>query len=622
MKPVQWFQPPRVVLTLFISLMAACALALAWLGWQVVVQDRAVEAQQRQEQVERAADRAVAAMERALAIPDVTVMMAADGSVEVTPAGRLAYVPEHAAAVPAPEIFAEAEALEFDRRDRSQAGDTYRRLAESSDTQIRAEALMRLARVRRREGKWAQALEAYTLLERLGAARVAGMPASLVARAARYSALAESGDGAAARREAAAVWADLTAGKWRITKATLETYLDELKALAPDVVLPADWDERITRSAAATWTFEQQAPSGRGARSIDRQVVYVSWERQAGAWKARLTGPAIWRALWTSLERDTSTVLRVSDAEGHIVRGGSVTHGQATAYRAADATGLPWSVTATESADAAPSQSWTARRRLLVAGLLVFAVLVGSGSVLIARAMGREFAVSRLQADFVAAVSHELRTPLTSIRQLAEMLARGRMESEPHKQRAYELMLGESDRLSRLVEALLDFGRMQARVYTFRRERLEAVQWTRAVATEFQETVRNRGYVIEVMAPAEDACLDGDREALGGALWNLLDNAVKYSPDDKQVQVAVSCAKGSVEISVRDHGSGIAREDLRRVFGKFYRGANARTQGTRGTGIGLALVKEIVDAHGGEVRVKSEPGRGSEFTMVLPCHES
>jgi signal transduction histidine kinase len=285
-------------------------------------------------------------------------------------------------------------------------------------------------------------------------------------------------------------------------------------------------------------------------------------------------------------------------------------------------TGLPWTITATESPDAAPSLSWTARRQLLVAGLVVFALLVGAGSFLVARAMGREFAVSRLQSDFVAAVSHEFRTPLTSIRQLAEMLARGRMESEPHKQRAYELILSESDRLRRLVESLLDFGRMQSGSYSFRRDPLDAAEWMRTVIAEFQETVRGRGYVIEFTAPAERACLRGDREALGGALWNLLDNAVKYSPDAKRVKVTVSCPNGNVEVSVRDQGSGIACEDLPRVFAKFYRGANAKTPGTRGTGIGLALVKEIVDAHGGTVRVRSEPGQGSEFTMVLPCHES
>ena len=622
MNLAQWFQPPRVVLTLFVTLMTVCALALGWLGWQVVVQDRAVEAQRRQEQVERGADRAVAAMARAMAVADVDVTVTASGDVDVTPQARLAYMPPETAPVPIrAEVFTEAETLEFSRQDRSRAADVYRRLAASPDAQLRAEALMRLARVLRREQNWTEALRAYASLEESDAAHVAGMPASLVARAARSSTLAESGKGAAARQEAVAVWADLTGGKWKITKPTLETYLNELKTLAPDLALPADWDERMTLAAAVEWAFEQHAASGRGALAIDGHAVSVSWERQGASWKARLSAPATWRALWTDLERDTNTRLRVSDAEGHLVHGSGPTRGQ-TAYRAAQVTGLPWSVSATEAADTAPSQSWTARRRLLVAGLLVFALLVGAGSFLIARAMGREFAVSRLQSDFVSAVSHEFRTPLTSIRQLAEMLARGRMESEPHKQRAYELMLTESDRLRRLVESLLDFGRMQACAYTFRRDRLDAVQWTREVAAEFQETVRNRGYLIEVTAPRENACLHGDREALAGALWNLLDNAVKYSPDARHVQVGVSCANGNVEVSVRDHGAGIAREDLGRVFTKFYRGSNAKTQGTRGTGIGLAMVKEIVEAHGGTVRVRSEPGRGSDFTLVLPCHES
>jgi len=259
---------------------------------------------------------------------------------------------------------------------------------------------------------------------------------------------------------------------------------------------------------------------------------------------------------------------------------------------------------------------------LLFAGLVVFALLLASGSFLIARAISRESAVSRLQSDFVSAVSHEFRTPLTSIRQLSEMLARGRMENEQHKQRAYELMLGESDRLRRLVESLLDFGRMQAREYKFRSESLEAAPWARSVAEEFQQTVRSLGYVVDFSEIEDGVRIRGDREALGNALWNLLDNAVKYSPFEKQVRVAVSSSNGKVEVSVRDCGTGIAKEDLKRVFGKFYRGANAKKQGTKGTGIGLATVKEIVEAHGGTVRVHSEPGRGSEFTMVLPCNGS
>jgi signal transduction histidine kinase len=140
----------------------------------------------------------------------------------------------------------------------------------------------------------------------------------------------------------------------------------------------------------------------------------------------------------------------------------------------------------------------------------VFALVLGLGSFLIARAISRELDVARLQSDFVAAVSHEFRTPLTSIRQLMEMLAAGRVETEAQKQRAYELMLGQSDRLRRLVESLLDLGRMQAREYKFRSERLDAAEWSRSVAEEFQESVRELGYTIEFTAPAERAWLLGD----------------------------------------------------------------------------------------------------------------
>jgi signal transduction histidine kinase len=314
-------------------------------------------------------------------------------------------------------------------------------------------------------------------------------------------------------------------------------------------------------------------------------------------------------------------VFRVADPEGRVIHGNGAPRAQA-AFRAAAMTGLPWSLTAISLADPSPSASLTARRRLLIAGLGIFALVLGLGSVLIARAISREFAVARLQSDFVSAVSHEFRTPLTSIRQLAEMLARGRMESEQHKQRAYELMLGESDRLRRLVESLLDFGRMQARQYKFRSENLEAAQLTRSIAEEFQETVRSRGYAIDFKGPCQATWIRGDREALGGALWNLLDNAVKYSLEKKEVHVTVSSCNGNVEVSVSDRGAGIAREELKRIFSKFYRGANAKKQGTKGTGIGLAIVKEIVEAHGGTVRVSSELGQGSEFTMVLPCRES
>lgn len=607
---------------LFIALMALCALALGWLVRQVLIQDRAVEAQRRQEQLENTADRAAAAMERTLLNDHVGVTVTPEGAVSITPPGRLAYIPtEPAPAAPLPESFTEAEAIEYSAHDPARVVDAYVRLAYNGPPRLRAEALVRMARVLRHQKRWSDAILAYGSLLKLGDLPVAGIPAGLIAAAARCTVLGEMGDSKAARRESATLFADLTAGRWNLTKATLETYLGELKPLSTDLSLPADWDERVALAEAAHWGFAQPAAAGLAGLLIDGQPVSISWEKQGGAWKGRLTGPSSWRALWVRLEQEGGTALEVSDSEGRIAHGKPLS-GAPSAFRAAAATGLPWNLTTTMAAGATHSESWTMRRRLLGAGLLVFALLVCSGSWLIVRALNREFAVAQLQSDFVAAVSHEFRTPLTSIRQLTEMLARGRMPSEQHKQRAYDLMLGESDRLRRLVDSLLDLRRMQARQYEFRSEKLEATEWSRTVAEEFQETVRDRGYVVEFHAPEESIPISGDREALGGALWNLLDNAVKYSPVEKQVEVSVSSQNGRLEVSVRDHGSGIAREELKRVFARFYRGANAKREGAKGTGIGLATVKEIVEAHGGSVRVRSEVGSGSEFTMVLPCDES
>ena len=189
----EWLRPPRAILTLFIALMSVCALALGWLGWQVLVQDHIVEVQQRQERLENAADRAMSATEQTLANSDAVVTVATNGETQITPASRLAYAPSQPASAPVPaDIFGEAETLEFQRHDLSKAAATYARLARSGAVRIRVEALLRLARTLRREGKYAEALGSYSSLEKFGTTLVAGMPAGLVARAARCSVLGKA----------------------------------------------------------------------------------------------------------------------------------------------------------------------------------------------------------------------------------------------------------------------------------------------------------------------------------------------------------------------------------------------------------------------------------------------
>jgi len=258
------------------------------------------------------------------------------------------------------------------------------------------------------------------------------------------------------------------------------------------------------------------------------------------------------------------------------------------------------------------------RRRLVLFGMGATAVLVLAAGYAIVRSVTRELEVARLQADFVSAVSHEFRTPLASLRQLSELLAEDRVPNDERRREYYQALRRESERLHRLVENILDFGRMEAGAREYRLETLDARALVRDVAEEFSQEAKARGYDVEIQVEESLPPLRADSEALGRAIWNLLDNAVKYSPDCKTVWVEASRVSDRVAIRVRDHGLGIAPGERARVFDKFYRTASAKAAGAKGTGLGLAMVGHIVAAHGGKLHVESEPDAGSTFTILLP----
>ena len=175
-----------------------------------------------------------------------------------------------------------------------------------------------------------------------------------------------------------------------------------------------------------------------------------------------------------------------------------------------------------------------------------------------------------------------------------------------------------AERLQRSVESLLDFSRMEGGAKTYRREEQDAGALAREVVDAFAAESAAAGFRIHCKAPAEPLRIVGDREALFHVFWNLLDNAVKYSGESRDIEVAVSPSGGRVDLSVRDHGIGIPAAERVRIFARFTRGEEAVRQGIRGTGIGLAMARHIVDAHGGNIELESEPGRGSRFTVRLP----
>ena len=218
----------------------------------------------------------------------------------------------------------------------------------------------------------------------------------------------------------------------------------------------------------------------------------------------------------------------------------------------------------------------------------------------------------------MSAVSHEFRTPLTSLRQFTDMLLDQPGLSDDRRRQAYEAQSRATHRLTRLVESLLDLGRMEAGARRYRFELRDLGELLHRVVEEFRGVAVQTGHQIALVADGP-AMVESDEEALSRAIHNLLDNAVKYSPTPTTVEVGLARHERDVHITVRDHGLGITASEREAIFRKFQRGEQARMLGIKGTGIGLAMVEEIVRAHHGRIWVDSEPGKGSTFTITLPA---
>lgn len=249
---------------------------------------------------------------------------------------------------------------------------------------------------------------------------------------------------------------------------------------------------------------------------------------------------------------------------------------------------------------------------LLIAGILIF------GLILTIRTVSHELELAKMKSDFVSTISHEFKSPLTSIRQLAEMLHSGRVPSEERRQKYYDVLLEQSERLSLLTDNILNLAKIEEGRKEFRFETTDLGALLREVVSSIQDRVRHEGFSIELEIKKDLPVIMVDRDAMAQAITNLLDNAVKYSGESKRVIVSASDDGASLHIAVRDFGIGIRKEDLDKVFERFFRGGDELTRTVKGSGLGLSLVKEIVEAHKGKVHVESEPGKGCTFFVKLP----
>jgi signal transduction histidine kinase len=323
--------------------------------------------------------------------------------------------------------------------------------------------------------------------------------------------------------------------------------------------------------------------------------------------------------LYGGLESTRNLCVQVFDSEGHEVARVREP-GPASSARGADLTG-PFDrysvrVTSTEHSPAADAQRFLVAEMLFIA--LMTAVLLGATYVGV-RYIVRQIELVQVKSSFVSNVTHELKTPIAVIRLAVETIEMRRFRSPEEEEKYLRTILKESDRLTQLVDNILDFSRLESGQRSLRLSALSVDDVVANAIESFRLRLEDEGFRWEIdLAPGLPR-IAGDAIALQHCLLNLLDNAVKYSRDRKEIRVVARERDGMVSLAVSDRGIGIAAEDLPRIFEKFVRVETGLVHTVKGAGLGLSLVDQIVRAHHGRVEVASTPGQGSIFTMLIPA---
>lgn len=475
-----------------------------------------------------------------------------------------------------------AEEAEIRQKDYAKALHLYEGALRGAPPDARAAILLRIARTARKAGDLVKARAAWQ--------RILMLPESPATAAARL-ALVDSGEATALE-----LYRDLLAGRVPLARESYFFYSGRVKDMLPvtEVARLREVESRrvaLTEAAVAFLVAPRRIPAPGFVAFWEpaRAVVLPEYVLHARLTKAARVGMDAAIALRPRLSPlpDLAVVRPLDDAQ------------------------LPWQLEAAPRDAAALNRALRNRQTWFLGAMAVVLAALLSGVWLTARAIRREWEFSRLQSDFVATVSHEFRSPLTGIRQLAELLDSGIVHAENRRREYYRLIIQESDRLTHLVENLLDFSRLEANRKQYRMESIDASTWLAETAAA------TRNARISADIPAGLPTLRGDREALASAVVNLLDNAIKYSPADSPVRLAAHTVNGRLSISVTDRGPGIAPEEQARIFDRFYRGGGDLARLVKGAGIGLSLVKRIVEDHGGNVAVASCPDEGSTFTIEL-----
>lgn len=256
------------------------------------------------------------------------------------------------------------------------------------------------------------------------------------------------------------------------------------------------------------------------------------------------------------------------------------------------------------------------RKNLLL--LAIVNIVFITGLVYVVYNVTKEMEIAKIKSNLVANLSHEIRTPVALIRMYAETLEMGRIMDESKKNKYYKTILAETVRLSQLINNMLDFSKIESRKKEYRLSPGDLSSLTLQVLDMYQHNFEQKNFSVTVEIEPRLAEVNMDSEAVTQALVNLLDNAMKYSADDKYIGVALKEQAEHVVLSVADHGIGIPGDEFKKIFQKFYRVGDSLVHNTKGSGLGLSLVEHIMNVHNGRVELISSVGHGSTFSLIFP----
>lgn len=567
--------------------------------------------------------------------------------------------------------FLAAQKLEFQDQDYQKALLSYRMAMEqANELRSRGECLNAIARVQKKAGLFEQAIESYKKIsEEYSQARITeGIPLGLAARLEIGSLYPETGDILGAIKTHIELYRSLINGEWRLEKSPYVYFSQHVNNCIQDIFSQESLPSEITalkktyqdllneeqdrrKHTERLLLFQERAasdlqakvpsdisdpsnPANRYNVEIGRNVYLVSLfppDQAKGddpqeRWglllrTAYLKDPLLLKSLQNHVPSEKSSWI-VKGREGQTVLASESVPSGSPIVRTNFTGNFPDWVLEFYRQEPHLFETFLTSRRgiyfymfLLIAGILVF------GLILTVRTVSHELELARMKSDFVSTISHEFKSPLTSIRQLAEMLHSGRVPSEERRQKYYDVLLEQSERLSLLTENVLNFAKIEEGRKEFVSEKTDIKSLLEDLVSSIQERVRHAGFVIQLEVENSLPQIMVDRDALTQAVHNLIDNAIKYSEKVKKVEIRAFKENRNAVITVQDFGVGISKEEKDKIFERFYRGGDELTRTAKGSGLGLTLVKKIVDAHDGSVQVESEPGQGSIFSIMLPLED-